>query len=176
MSINFTISDKQISAIHNTVCYMNSMAYFVDEMFKKDSDISKSFQKAFETLKPVRDELMALKDAHDDKIREMADRYAKTNDFSYTIWSIYDIDNFLESSNVPSGATIVSDYDDRVSVVAESNSKYCSWIELWKAVEKLASKTIWDESGRRGFGDHVFIEKFVEVKDKPNTYEVWLGS
>lgn len=171
MSKTYTITSEQISGIHNGMCAMSRLRDIAEDMFKKDSSINQLINEVFKYIGPVRKELMDRKDADLDRVFKMAENYAKTNNLRETRWSIYDIDNFLESSNVPAFSTIVSEFSDDVSVVVESNSKYCSWIELWKAVDKLATLT-----GEHGFGNHVFIEKFVEVKDKPGTFEVWLGS
>lgn len=171
MSRNYIITSEQVSSIHNGMCSMYRLRDIAEEMFKDDSTINQLIKEAFKYIEPVKKELMDKKDADFDRIYKMAENYSRTNNLKETVWSIYDIDNFLESSNVPAGSTIITDFSDSVSVVVESNSKYCSWIELWRAVDKLATLT-----GERGFGNHVYIEKFVKVKDKPNTYNVWLGS
>lgn len=165
----YTITDKQVSSLHNGMCAMYRLKDIAADMFKKDSMINQLIDDAFKYIEPVKKELMDKKDADFDRITELAGRYAKQYNLRETRWSIYDIDNFLESSNVPAGSTIVTGYGKNFSVVVESNSKFCSWIELWKAVDKLATL-------QGGFGNHVFIEKFVEVENKPNTFEVWLGS
>lgn len=171
----YTVTDKQVSALHNGMCAMYRLRDMAQDMFKKDSMFNQLMDDAFKYIEPVKKELMDKKDADFDRINNLADEYAKQHNLKKTRWSIYDINHFLESSNVPAGAIIVAPWDTRHSVVVESNSEYCSWIELWKAVEKLAVKTI-DDDGYVGFGDHVFIEKFTKVKDKENTYEVFLGS
>ena len=167
----YTITDKQVSSIHNGMCAVYRLRDITGDMFKSDSMINQLIDEVFKYIEPVKKELMDKKDADFDRIYKLAEEYAKQYNLRETRWSIYDIDNFLESSNVPAFSTIVTDYGKDTSVVVESNSKYCSWIELWKAVDKLATL-----QGERGFGNHVFIEKFVEVKDKPGTFEVWLGS
>lgn len=172
---NFTITDKQICSIHNAMCQMHLLHDTLNDMFKTDSVLLQRFNDAFNKLKPVRDELMKLKDDHDDRIREQAAAYAKKFGFSRTIWSIYDIDFLINTSNVPPGSKIVSEYSD-VSVTVEGYDGNVTWLDLWIAVEELANKTVWDESGRIGFGDHVFIEKFVPSDKNNNTYTVWLGS
>jgi len=167
----YSITDKQVSSIHNGMCSRYRLRDIAGDMFKKDSTINQLIDEVFKYIEPVKKELMAKKDADYDRIFKIAEEYAQRFNLRETRWSIYDIDNFLESSNVPAFSTIVSEFSNDVYVVVESNSKYCSWIELWKAVDKLATLT-----GKEGFGNHVFIEKFVEVKDKPGTFEVWLGS
>ena len=176
MTLNFNITGKQISSIHNSTCDMYILHNVLTEMFKSDSEILKTFDRAFSRLKPVRDELMKLKDEHDDHIREQAKVYAQNHGFRHTTWSIYDIDSLLNTSNVPAGSIIITPYDSNDSVVVEGYKGTVSWLELWKAVEKLASITRCNETGRIGFGNHVFIEKFVPVEGKENTFEVWLGS
>ena len=167
----YTITDKQVSSIHNGMCSMYRLRDIAGDMFKNDSTINQLIEDVFKYIEPVKKELMAKKDEDFDRISKLAEEYAKQYNLRKTRWSIYDIDYFLESSNVPAFSTIVSEFSNDVYVIVESNSKYCSWIELWKAVDKLATLT-----GKEGFGNHVFIEKFVEVKNKPGTYEVWLGS
>ena len=171
MSKTYTITDKQVSALHNGMCYMYRLRDIAQDMFKSDSTFNQLIDEVFKYVEPVKKELMAKKDADYDRIFKIAEEYAQRFNLRETRWSIYDIDNFLQSSNVPAGSRLVTEFSNDVSVFVESNSEYCSWIELWKAVDKLATLT--DE---QGFGNHVFIEKFVEVKDKPGTYEVWLGS
>lgn len=167
----YTITDKQVSSIHNGMCSMYRLRDIAGDMFKNDSMINQLIDEVFKYIEPVKKELMAKKDADFDRISKLAEEYAKQYNLRKTRWSIYDIDYFLESSNVPAFSTIVSEFSDDVYVIVESNSKYCSWIELWKAVDKLATLT-----GKEGFGNHVFIEKFVKSDKKPNTFEVWLGS
>lgn len=171
MSRTYSITDKQVSSIHNGMCSMYRLRDIASDMFKSDSMINQLIDEVFKYIEPVKKELMAKKDEDFDRIFKLAEEYAKQYNLRETRWSIYDIDNFLQSSNVPAFSTITSEFSDNISVVVESNSKYCSWIELWKAVDKLATLT-----GEHGFGNHVFIEKFVEAKNKPGTYEVWLGS
>lgn len=172
---NFNITDKQISSIHNSICDMYRLNDVLTEMFKSDSEILKTFNRAYSRLKPVRDELMKLKDEHDDRIREQANSFIRTHGLRHTTWSIYDIDSLLNTSNVPSGSKIVSEFSNN-SVTVTGFKGNVSWLDLWKAVDELANKTMWNDSGRRGFGNHVFIEKFVPVKGEENTFEVWLGS
>lgn len=172
---NYTITDKQVSALHNGMCSMYRLRNIAQDMFKNDSSINQLINDAFKYIEPVKKELLDKKDAHDNEIRALADRHAKTNGFKYTRWSIYEIDSFLNTSNVPPGATIIAPYESDESVVVEGYQNVVSWLDLWKAVEELAAKTKWDDDSV-GFGDHVFIEGFVKVDGKENTYEVWLGS
>jgi len=173
--VNFTITDKQISSIHNAMCSLYWLDRTVSEMFKEDSDMVKRASEVRRYLEPVRDELMKIKDDHENEINRMADLYKKEFKFKYTRWSIYDINSFLDTSNVPAGAILEAPWDSKRSVTVEGHGGKVKWLELWKAVEVLADMTE-DEDGRKGFGNHVFIENFSPVKGKENTYEVWLGS
>ena len=172
---NFNITGKQISSIHNSMCDMYRLHEVLNNMFKSDSEIVKVFDRAYSQLKPVRDELMKLKDKHDDHIHEQANAYANEHGFKHTIWSIYDIDSLINTSNVPNGSKIVSHYSNEW-VIVEGFKSNVSWLDLWKAEEELVNKTIRNNSNREGFGSHVFIEKFVPVEGKVNTFEVWMGS
>lgn len=179
MSLQFTITDKQISSIHNAMCYLYRLEDHISHNFKDGSEISQYVKETFKYLKPVRDELMGVKDMHDDEIRNLATGYAKEHNLKHTTWSIYNIKSFLDQSNVPVGAKLTTFYSkESVTVTSLSgadNGEPATWIELWKAVEELANKTEYVQ-GYVGFGDHRFIEKFVPRDDKENTFEVWLGS
>jgi len=166
----FTITDKQISSIHNAMCSMYWLDRTVSEMFKSDSDMVYRVSEVRKYLEPVRDELMKLKDAHEDKIRKLADALAIEHRFTNTIWSIYEIDSFLDETDIPVGSWITSEFNSK-AVEVEGFSEKATWLDLWKAAEKLASL-----NGDSGFGNHVFIEKFHKDSKKENTYDVWLGS
>ena len=168
MSRTYTITDKQISSLHNGMCAMYRLKDIADDMFKRDSTINKLIEEAFKNIEPVKKDLMDKKDADFDRIYKLSDMIAKQHGIKYTRWSIYDIEHFDEKSNVPKGSKIfVGD------VVTEVKGD--TWLDLWKAVEEIAVKSISD-SGWSGFGDHVFIERFVKNKGDDNSYEVWLGS
>lgn len=151
---------------------MCDIRHLLDEFkrtFKEDSHYIKSLERAASYLDPVRKDLMARVDADHDRIWNLQNQVRKQNEFKYTVWSIYDLDSFDELSGIPVGAKLLSEYSG-VEVTVDGPT----WLDAWKAVEKLASASIWDEAGRRGFGDHVFIEKFVRQDD--GSYIVWLGS
>lgn len=164
----FDIDSKQISGIHNGMCDLRRAMYECNELFKDDSPINESLKRAFDQLEPIRMHLMNLKDAENDRIRNMADSIASANKFKYTIWSIYEMGSFNDISSVPEGSTLVAPWETEHSVVVEGPT----WLDLWRAVEQLADSV--ERHGYRGFGDHAFIEDFREVK--PNVYEVILGS
>ena len=170
--ISFTITGQQVSSVHNAMCYLRRLESIVSENFKDNSDVSRYVNETVKYLGPVRDELMALKDIHDDAIREQASRFKKERNFKHTEWSIYDITSLINTSNVPDGAKIVAPWDSKESVVVEGFKGRVSWLDLWNSVEKLAQAT----DPVRGFGDHVFIERFVPVEGEENTFEVWVGS
>lgn len=140
------------------------------DMFKKDSMINQLIDEVFKYIEPVKKELMDKKDADFDRINDMSNIIAKQHGFKHTRWSIYDIEDFNEKSNVPKGSKI---YTYKGDYVANVNGD--TWLDLWKAVEEIASNT--DNSyGGKGFGDHVFIEKFEKSRGEEGSYEVWLGS
>lgn len=167
----FTITDQQIKDIHNAMCDMYQLNDAINEMFKPESTLVKRFNDVYKRLKPVRDQLMKVRDECDDNIRALADELAKQHKFKYTRWSIYDIYSLLDKSNIPAGALICAPYESSESVTVKGDT----WLDLWKAVEELASKTKFNEN-EVGFGDHVFIEKFTKLRNDDTAYEVWLGS
>lgn len=170
--ITFTITGQQVSSVHNAMCYLHRVERLVSENFKDNSEISRYVSETVKYLKPVRDELVKLKDEHVDDIREQASRFKKQWNFKHTEWSIYDISSLISTSNVPVGAKIVADWNSKQSIVVEGFKDRVTWLDLWNSVEKLAQAT----DPVHGFGDHVFIERFVPVEGEENTFEVWLGS
>jgi hypothetical protein len=167
----YTITDKQISAIHNGMCEIRFLMSHFEEMFKEDSHLNQKLKRAFEYIEPVRKELMDKKDDDFDRVHKLANQMAERHSIRYTIWSIYEIESFDERSNVPEGATIIAPWETDKSIQVKGPS----WMDLWLTVEELAGMTE-DEDGHKGFGSHAFIEKFVRVADKENTFEVYLGS
>lgn len=172
----YTITSEQISSIHNAMCDIRVLRENFNEMFKDDSHIVKKLERAFKYLEPVRKDLMDRKDADFDRIYKLSEEYAKDNNITETRWSIYDIDSFEDDSGIPPGAKIVAPWETKKSIIVEGTDVIVTWLTLWKAVDDLA-KMVKDEDGEvKGFGNHVFIEKFIKVAKEDNTYEVCLGS
>lgn len=165
----YSITSKQCSSIHNAMCDINNLLHEFKMTFKEDSHFIKSLERAAYYLDPVRKDLMARVDADHDRIWNLQNQVRKQNQFKYTVWSIYDLESFDELSGIPEGTKLKSEYSDVVVTVDGT-----TWLDAWKAVEKIAAATQWNEDERNGFGDHVFIEKFVKQED--GSYLVWLGS
>lgn len=170
MSRTYTITDKQISSLHNGMCSMYRLRDMAQDMFKKDSLFNQLIEDAFKNIEPVKKELMGKKDADFDRIYKLSELIAKQHGFKHTRWSIYDIENFDEKSYVPKGSKVYSYKGHYVAIVNGD-----TWLDLWKAVEEIAVNTH-DGYGGKGFGNHVFIEGFEKNKGEEGSYEVWLGS
>lgn len=167
MSKTYTITSKQISDLHNGMCEIRRMMDMFENMFKEDSHVNQSLIRAFEYIEPVRKELMDRKDADFDRVFNMAKKVADLNGFKNTIWSIYEIENFEDISNIPVGSKILSYYSSQEHYVTVEGP---TWLDCWKAADKLVKESSDDH------GDHVFIESFRSLKLKEGFYEVVLGS
>jgi len=169
----YKITSDQISQLHNASCYLKYAMENADELLKSDSQIVKNLKAALSYLEPIRKDLVDKKDIDHDKIYEQAKKLASDNNIKHTIWSIYDIDSLLDESEIPLGAIITAPLETNDSIMLtsehdERGNKFAYWIDLWKAVDKLAADS--------GFGNHVFIEGFHKVKKSDNVYAVSLGS
>ena len=168
----FTITAKQVSAIHNGMCEIRHLLFHFEEMFKEDGDLNQKLKRAFNFIEPIRKELMDLKDADYDRAWKRVQDMKQAYGFKYTTWSMYEVENFSDVSYIPVSAKLIASWVSEEEVTVADNT----WFGLWKAVEELASLTKYDEYGNYGFGSYIFIENFRKVKDKENTYEVVLGS
>lgn len=175
MSRVYTISVEQISAIHNAMCNIRSMREYFNEKYKDESLEVKGINYIFDTLEPVRKDLMDKRDADDNHMMDLAEQIKREKGFKHTIWSKYDIESFNDNSNVPVGSLLTSYYSNKNCSVTVKGT---TWVDLWEAVEELASITRWDDGQVvfSGFGDHVFIEGFYKASETGNTYLVSLGS
>lgn len=177
----YNITSNQISQIHNASCYLKYAYDQASELFKDDSQLIKNLKTAINNLEPVRKELVEKKDIDHDKIYNQAKSLSDNYNLKYTIWSIYDIDSLLDETNIPFGAIITAPWETENTVTLEkhdeedSKKTFATWIDLWKAVDKLAANTS-NEYGSTGFGTHVFIEGIHKVKKSENVYAVSLGS
>ena len=167
MNKTYTITSQQVSDIHNAMCYMRFAFESLNEMLKDDSSVIRNLEKAINSLKPVRDDVVGRKDADYDKIRDMASRVAKLNGFNHTIWSIYDLGSFDDKSPVPVGSTLISEYSgDQTSVTVNGST----WLDLWKATDDLVKQA------QDMHGDHIFIEFYKQSSLSPDTFYVHFGS
>jgi len=166
MSKTYTVTSEQVSKIHNALVYLNYALDIAKENFKDDSRIVRELTNASEYLTPVSKELNDKKDKDWDKMYKMADFVKELNGFNNSIWSIYEIKSFDDTSSVPSGSKLISYYSGKdISVTVEGST----WLDLWKATDKLIGLT------GDMHGDHVFIEQYIKSKCG-NFYEVSLGS
>ena len=166
MSKTYTITSSQVTQIHNAWVDLNAAYLQASEQFKTDSHLVKSLDRALKALSPVRDDVVRRKDKDWDKQYKKAERVKKFYGFKNSIWSIYEIESFDDTSSVPSGSKLISYYSGRdISVSVEGPT----WLDLWKATDKLIGLT------RDIHGDLVFIEQYFKSKTD-NFYEVSLGS
>ena len=101
-----------------------------------------------------------------DEQYKMAEEAKELNGFKNSIWSIYEIESFNDTSLVPSGSKLTSYYSGKDIFVTVEGS---TWLDLWKATDKLIGLT------KDLHGNHVFIEQYSRSKIE-NFYEVSLGS
>jgi len=159
----YNITSKQISAIHNGMCSVRRLEDVTKDLFKDDSSFSRLIHDIIKNIEPVRKDLMDKVDADYDKNYNYYKSISQSENITNTIWSIYEVDNLYDESNVPKNTIIRAEG----FVTHITNNR---WIDLWKAVDSLARQYEDD------FGSHVFIEKFVHDDKRPGEYEVWLGS
>lgn len=165
--MTYTLTEKEVSALHNAKCYLIYALDHCDEMFKEDASFVKQMKMSMDYLKPVATRLMKELDEARERNAETASRIAKTNEFKNTVWSIYEVSNFEEQSGIPIGAKLYSYYSGKdITVTVEGPT----WFDVWKATDKLIGMT------REDHGDHIFIESYDKVKNQDNVYEVNLGS
>lgn len=159
----YTITREEISAIHNGMCSVRRLKDLSEDMFKEDSSVNKLIQEVFKYIEPVRKKLMDEADRDWDRNYKHFKSVAESEKLFDTIWSIYEVEDLYTESNVPKNSIVcVGEYTIHIT---ENR-----WIDLWRAVDSLAKRY------EDRFGNHVFIEKFVQDKENPNQYNVWLGS
>jgi hypothetical protein len=164
MSKTYTITSDQVSNIHNAGVYLSDALREAEELFKADSYILKNLKSAVRELEPVRKDVVGRKDKDWDQAYTMFERIRALNNFNYSIWSIYEVENMTLPSCVPAGSKLKSFYTDS-TVVVEGQT----WLDLWKATNDLIKQSS-DEHG-----GHVFIEAFRKT-NTDGVYEVILGS
>ena len=163
--MTYTLTEKDVSNLHNARVYLLHALEHCNEMFKEDAQFIQNMKRSMNYLEPVSTRLTKEMDEIRDRQFNMARRIAKNNGFNNSIWSMYEVENFESTSPVPAGAKLRSYYTKK-SVTVEGST----WLDLWKATDKLIEMTS-DEHG-----DHVFIEAYRKVKSEDNIYEVSLGS
>jgi hypothetical protein len=152
----YTISDTEVSSIHNAVCYLRNAIDSAKSTLRDDSDIVRSLERAMSTIEPLRKRVMDEQDAAMDNQMDYFGEVQKENGF-HSIWSIYNQGiYFNQKHNLPVGALFtcydVPEPDNRFKV--EGNT----WLDVWKTVDKYL------EYYSDYVGDHIFIERFT-VKD-----------
>lgn len=159
----YTITREEIYALHNGMCSVRRLKDLSEEMFREDSTANKLIQELFKYIEPVQKKLMDEVDKDFDRNYKYFRSVAESEKLLDTIWSIYEVDDLYAESNVPKNSILYA--EGRTIHITENR-----WIDLWRAVNTLAQRYE-DE-----FGNHIFIEEFVQDKETPNQYNVWLGS
>jgi hypothetical protein len=163
----YELTDREVSDLHNARVYLLYAIEQGEEMFREDSSFMQNMKRSMKYLEPIATRVTKIQDDIREDKWEHSQRIAKLNDFKYSIWSIYEIESYDDTSSVPPGSKLISYYSGRdISVTVEGST----WLDLWKATERLIGMT---ESIH---GGHIFIESFNKVKDSEDVYEVSLGS
>jgi hypothetical protein len=146
--ITYDITSKQVSDVHNGYLYLYEALELAKETFRDDSDLVVKLRAAVKYLKPVRDDVVSRKDAHEDKMYDMFKLTGQENDFR-SIWSIYSVSN-LNSTHPFTGAKFLKHYSEQTRILGDT------YFDLWNAADCLIRK----------FDDcHIFIEGFRETED-----------
>ena len=166
MGKTYTITSEQVSQIHNAWCDLSDAYQQASSQFKEDSQIVRTLRRALDYIDPVRKDVVGRKDRDWDKQYAQANNISKIHGFKHSIWTIYEIDSFMDKSSVPVGSTLYSYYSGKHKVVVVEGP---TWLDLWKATDQLIKSTAEEH------GDHVFIENYIKT-DTPGVYEISLGS
>ena len=165
--MTYTLTEKEVSNLHNARVYLLYALEHCNEMFKEDAHFIQNMKRSMSYLEPVSTRLTKELDEERDEVFGRARKIARNNNFNHTVWSMYEVKNFEDKSNVPEGAKLRSYYTSKDFTVTVEGP---TWLDLWKATERLICMT------RNIHGDHIFIEGYYKVKDDDNVYEVSLGS
>jgi hypothetical protein len=167
---NFTITDKDVSTIHNSFLYLRNALEHATDTLNPNSHIIRSLEECVKYLKPLRDELVGKQDEIWNKQHNYFRDVQQNNNF-LSIWSIYTYDDFKfeEKHNLPVGAEFVC-WD-----VPEADARFKlegdTWFDVWKCVDRYL------DYYSDYVGDHLFVEGFsVEHKNQKAYIKVILGS
>ncbi len=163
----FELTEKEVSNLHNAKVYLLYAIEHSEELFKEDSNFLKNLKKSMEYLEPVASRVTKILDDNREDKWNRSQRIAKLYGFNHSIWSMYEVADFQDTSPVPTGAKLRSYYSGNDFTVTVEGP---SWLDLWNASDKLICST------KDMHGNHVFIENFHKVKGSDNIYEVSLGS
>ena len=166
----YTITDKDVSTIHNGVLYLTNALEYAKDTLNSNSAIVRHLEESIKYLKPIRDELVGKKDELWNKQYNYFRDIQQNNDFA-SIWSIFTYDNFLFSDkhNLPIGAEFicwdVPEADARFKLEGES------WFAVWKCVDRYL------DYYADYVGNHLFIEGFEVIQKNHKHYiKISLGS
>lgn len=167
---NFTITDKDVSTIHNSFLYLRNALEHATDTLNPNSLIIRSLEECVKYLKPLRDELVGKQDELWNKQHNYFRDVQQNNNF-ISIWSIYTYDDFSFSDlhNLAVGAEFVC-WD-----VPEADARFKleghTWFDVWKSVDRYL------DYYSDYVGDHLFVEGFsVEYKNHKAYIRVQLGS
>ena len=102
--MTYTLTEKDVSNLHNARVYLLHALEHCNEMFKEDAQFIQNMKRSMSYLEPVSTRLTKEMDEIRDRQFNMARRIAKNNGFNNSIWSMYEVENFESTSPVPSGA------------------------------------------------------------------------
>jgi hypothetical protein len=145
-TVTYDITSKQVSDILNGFLYLYQALDLAKETFRDESDFVVKLRMAVKYLKPIRDDVVARKDAYEDKLYDMFKATGEVNDFR-SIWSIYSVSD-LNSAHPFTGAKFLRHVDGQEPIPGNT------YLDLWKAA---------DLSIRKLNDMHIFIEGFRKV-------------
>jgi hypothetical protein len=166
----YTITDKDVSTIHNGVLYLTNALEYAKDTLNSNSAIVRHLEESIKYLKPIRDELVGKKDEMWDKQYNYFRDVQQNNDFA-SIWSIFTYDNFAfeQKHNLPAGAEFIC-WD-----VPEADARFKlegdTWFDVWKCVDRYL------DYYADYVGNYLFIEGFEVIQKNQKHYiKVVLGS
>lgn len=169
--MNFEITQKQISDLHNAVLKVDRVYDQLEELFRSESRMMSEFKSGVDSLRKLRTSLVDLTDREWNIENDTYTLLRENNNF-ITIWSIYKYDrNFSMTSEhpYPIGAKFTC-YDVYTKEIdAEDTVQSSTWIGLWGDVDRYIRKH------EDKVGNHIFIEGFYYDSEK-NTLRISLGS
>lgn len=145
MTDKFIVDSEFVKQLHNFRC----------ELYGDYPELEKKFSAIISKLTEERD---AILDRRADYYRDMSEAYKL-----YSIWSIYEQDSLQATSPFKGNRMFFSGYNKNLDT--NLPIKPLTWLELWKAADKLI---------REDNSNHVFIEGFIQRDD--NTIELITGS
>ena len=167
---NYTITDKDVSTLHNGVLYLTNAVEYAKDTLNSNSQIIRYLEESIRYLKPIRDDLMGKQDDLWNEQNNYFRDVQQNNNF-LSIWSIYTYDDFKfeEKHNLPVDVEFIC--WDVPEVDARFKLEGDTWFDVWKSVDRYL------DYYSDYVGDHLFIEGFtIEYKKQKAYIKVILGS